>query len=69
MAARRNPEKPKSPSVSDLPVAAHTHVKPQGSDCGSAGARSDQVSSHVSLRAKATGKDPWQLCLLGKMGM
>ena len=25
-AAKRNPEKPKSPSMSDLPVATHTHT-------------------------------------------
>lgn len=31
-AAKRNPEKPKSPSMSGLPVATHTHLKPQGSE-------------------------------------
>lgn len=30
--------------------------------------RASQVSNHISLKAEATGRDPWQFCLFGKIG-
>ncbi|XP_072585131.1 uncharacterized protein [Vulpes vulpes] len=40
MTAKMNPKKPKSLSMSDLPAACHTHLKPQGNECGSGGGKS-----------------------------
>ncbi|XP_072670142.1 uncharacterized protein [Canis lupus baileyi] len=53
MTAKMNPKKPKSLSMSDLPAACHTHLKPQGNECGSGGGKSanqgvGSLSSYLS---------------------
>ncbi|XP_038302082.1 uncharacterized protein LOC102151579 [Canis lupus familiaris] len=48
MTAKMNPKKPKSLSMSDLPAACHTHLKPQGNECGSGGGKS--ANQHWNLR-------------------
>lgn len=68
MTAKANPQKPRGPSMSHLPVALPHTLRAPRKGVRTGGESASQVSNHRSRKAEATGKDPWQLCLLGRIG-
>lgn len=63
VAAKRNPRKPQEPRrVRASWRLPHARQSPRKCVRTSGKRTASQVSNHISLRARATGKDPWQFC-------